>query len=408
MHEKSTDAMLKGYRYKLDPTPEQYRSLSQACGNSRFVYNHFLGRQKEEYAETGSFLSFKAMSKELTALRGGEDAPWLRDCCRVVLQQALRDLERSFGNFFSSRRKAASGEGGQKSGFPSFKRKGRGDDSARYVNGVAVDFKVRTIWLEKVGMVKFLRNREFPTGSKIMNATVKRDRCGDMWVSVLVEDSSSPAPKAKVSEEGAVGIDMGIKDLAVLSDGTVYGNPKFMEKLLGKIKAVQRALSRTQKDSNRHRAMRLKLAKLFRRLSDCRTDYIHKMTCALTDTFTTVVIEDLGIRGMMSDHSLALSIQSASWGEIGRQLEYKCRWKGVNLIRVGRFFPSSRTCSVCGYRNDGLTLSDREWTCPECGTHHDRDFNAAVNILREGLRMHAECPGGRTAEEDTQATDNRT
>ena len=252
-----------------------------------------------------------------------------------------------------------------------------------------------------MGKVKFLRNREFSSRSKIINAMVTRDRCGDMWVSILVEDGSSPVPKAKVSEEGAIGIDMGLKDLAILSDGTVYGNPKYMEKLLGKIKAVQQAFSRTEKKSKRHEALRRKLAKLYRKLRNCREDYIHKMTCALTDSYTTIVIEDLNVKGMMSNHNLALHIQSASWGEIRRQLDYKCRWKGVNLIFVGRFFPSSRTCSVCGYHNPDLTLSDREWTCPECGSFLDRDLNAALNILNEGLRIHREGVRSKTAQAAT-------
>jgi putative transposase len=393
--------MLKGYRYKLDPTPEQYHSLSQTCGNCRSVYNYLLGKQKEEYAKTGKFIRFKDMSKMLTALRNGDERPWLRDSSRVPLQQAVINLDRALTNFFNSRKKAAAGEGGQKAGFPAFKCKHRSEDTAKYVNGVAVDFVKRTINLEKVGKVKFLRNREFPSGSKIINATVTRDRCGDMWVSVLVEDGSSPVPKAKVSEEGAVGIDMGLKDLAILSDGTVYENPRYMEKLLGKIKVIQQAFSRTKAGSNRHEAMRRKLAKLYRKLRDCRVDYIHKMTCALTDNFSTVVIEDLSVKGMMSNHNLALHIQSASWGEIERQLDYKCKWKGVNLIRIGRFFPSSRTCSVCGYHNPDLTLSDREWTCPECGTRLDRDLNASVNILKEGLRIHLEGARSKTAQAAT-------
>jgi putative transposase len=194
---------------------------------------------------------------------------------------------------------------------------------------------------------------------------------------------------------------MGLKDLAILSDGTVYGNPKYMEKLLGQIKVVQQAFSRTEKKSKRHEALRRKLAKLYRKLRNCREDYIHKMTCALTDSYTTIVIEDLNVKGMMSNHNLALHIQSASWGEIKRQLDYKCRWKGVNLIFVGRFFPSSRTCSVCGYHNPDLTLSDREWTCPECGSFLDRDLNAALNILNEGLRIHREGVRSKTAQAAT-------
>ena len=390
--------MLKAYEYKLKPTQVQYGHLSQACGNSRWVYNHFLGRQKEEYERTGKFIPFLAMSKELTEIRGGDERPWLRECSRVVLQQALRHLDRALGNFFASVKKRKDGDAGPVTGFPAFKCKGR-DETAHYVNGVAVDFSARTIFLQKVGMVKFHKNREFPEGSRIVSATVRRDRCGDMWASVLVEDGTVPVPKAKVSEEGAVGIDLGIKDLAVLSDGTVYRNPKRLERLQGKIAKLQQALSRTKKDSKNHKRLKWKIACLHRKVRDSRTNDTHQMTSALTDTYSTIVIEDLGIKGMMSNHNLAGHIQSASWGEIRRQLEYKCEWKGVNLIRVGRFFPSSRTCSACGYHNADLTLSDREWTCPECGTRHDRDRNASVNILREGLRLWDERSDAATSKQ---------
>ena len=329
--------MLKAYSYRLKPSKEEYRLLCQACGNSRFVYNHLLGLLKESYEKYGVRKDFKALSKDLTALRDDGEHDWLKDCSRVVEQQALRDLMAAMANFFLSVRRRKEGGGGPAVGFPKFKRKNRDRDTARYENGVRVDFTAGRIHLEKVGDVKFRPNRRFPEGSRIVNATVVRDHCGDMEVRVLVEDGCLPPPKAKVTEDGAVGVDLGIKSLAALSDGTVIPNPKFMERAQKKLEKLQKAFARTVKGSKHHEELRLKIARLYRKVYNRRTDSIHQFTAALTDAYSTVVIEDLGVSGMMANHNLAGHIQSASFREVRRQLEYKCLWKGVNLVVIGRF-----------------------------------------------------------------------
>ena len=186
--------------------------------------------------------------------------------------------------------------------------------------------------------------------------------------------------KTKISEDTAVGIDLGIKDYAILSDGTKYGNPKFLEKGHKHLKLLQQRFARTQKDSNRHEAMRLKVAKEFRKIANRRSDFLHKLSTDLISRFDTICLEDLNVECMMKNHHLANNIQSAAWSEFVRQLEYKTEWEGKNIVFIGRFEPSSKTCSKCGYIKSDLKLSDREWICPICGEHHDRDVNAAINI----------------------------
>ena len=220
--------------------------------------------------------------------------------------------------------------------------------------------------------------------------TVSRDKCGDYWCSIVVEDGKPNVSKTKIQEETAVGIDLGIKNFATLSDGTKYANPKYLERGQKKLKRLQQKLARTDKQSKRHEVMRLKVARQHRKIANQRTDYLHKLSTDLIDRFDTICLEDLNVDGMIKNHHLARAIQSVSWSEFVRQLTYKCEREGKNLVFIGRFDPSSQICHKCGNRNkDVKNLNVREWTCPICGEHHDRDVNAAKNILQFGLHPQA-------------------
>ena len=258
------------------------------------------------------------------------------------------------------------------------------------MNAVKFDFDNWKIRVPKCGWVKLCENKPFDLStSKIGTLTVSRDKCGDYWCTIVVEDSKPQKSKSKISEETSVGIDLGIKDYAILSDGTKYSNPKYLEHCQTRLVLLQHRFARTQKDSKRHNVMRLKVARQYRKITNMRMDFLHKLTTDLVRRYDTICLENLNVEGMMKNHNLANSIQSASWSEFVRQIKYKSDWLGKNVIFIGRFEPSSKTCSKCGYVNHELALKDRKWVCPICGEHHDRDVNAAINIKQFALNPQA-------------------
>ena len=271
----------------------------------------------------------------------------------------------------------------EKKGFPKFKSKKETRKSYKAINNVYIDFEHSKIKLPKIGWVKFYKNREF--NGNIGTVTVSKTATGKYYVSVLVDDGNPAPSKPNIAYANTVGIDVGIKDFAVLSDGTVFGNPKYLEKAEARLKVLQRRLSRKQKGSNRREASRRKLAVAYEKVRNCRTNFVHQVTSRIIRENQTIIIEDLNVQGMLKNHNLAKHIASASWSEFFRQLQYKCEWYGKNLIKIGRFEPSSKMCT-CGYVNKDLKLSQREWNCPNCGQHNDRDILAAINIKRFGLQ----------------------
>lgn len=368
--------MKKAYKYKLNLNKTQKQTLDKAFGCVRFIYNWGLDKKKEAWLKDKKGISYFELSRELPSLKKDGEHEWLKDCPSESIQQSLRCLDNAFTNFFK-----------KKTNFPRFKSKKHSKQSIKFVNNIVVDFEKYRVKVLKLGWLKLRKNREFDVKTcKIGTVTISKDRCGDYWCVILVDDNTPVEPKAKVEWDKAVGIDMGIKSYATLSDGTKIGNPKFLEKELKHLKRLQQSFSKKQMDSNRREVARIKIAKLYRKITNKQEDFINKLASYLVKSeYTTFCVEDLNITGMTQNHNLAKSISSASWSEFIRQLEYKSEWAGKNVIKIGRFDPSSKMCNNCGYRNQELKLTDREWVCPVCGEKHDRDVNAAINIKKMAL-----------------------
>lgn len=367
--------MIRAYKYKLKPTVKQCKALSQAFGNARFIYNWGLNLKKTEWENNHNSLTYVQLAKKMTLLKQDGDHEFLKLSSIASLQQSLRNLDSAYSRFFKA-----------KKGYPKFKTKKNRHDSVKFIGSVHFDFSVGRLKVPKIGWIKFCGNREFNVDKvKLGTLTVSRDNCGDYWCTIVVEDNKPSISKAKICEETTVGIDMGIKDFATLSNGTKFPNLKFLEKEEKHLATLQQRVSKTQKDSHRHERARLKVARLHRRIANKRSDYLHKLSTDLIRSYDTICLEDLNITEMLQTHNLAKSINSVAWNEFVRQLKYKSDFYGKNVIQIGRFEPSSKTCSKCGYVNKDLELKDREWTCPVCGEHHDRDINAAINIKTIGL-----------------------
>ena len=362
--------MFKAYKYKLIPNQEQIETLSKYFGCVRFIYNWGLNKKIENHKENGKSISCFQLINELTLLKKQEGFEWLKECPRETLNQSLRNLETAFSNFFKKNAK-----------YPKFKSKKHSRDSVKFMQHIHFDFSNWTVKLPKIGKINLCNNRAFnKETNKIVNCTVSRDHCGTYWCVVTVDDLQDMPSKAEISKDSSVGIDLGIKDYAILSDGRKFSNPKHLENTKKKLAHLQKVLSRKEKDSKNYEKIRIKVAKCNRKIANKRNDYLHNLSSYLVNNYKTICLEDLNVKGMQKNHHLARAIQDASWGEFTRQLQYKSDWNGDNIIYIGRFEPSSKTCSVCGYKKDDLKLSDRSWVCPQCGTKHDRDINSAINI----------------------------
>lgn len=362
--------MIKTYKYKLKPTAKQQQKLNMFFGCARYVYNWGLNRKIETYKQDKKTIGYVELAHELTVFKHKDENEWLNKCPIEPLQQSLRNLDAAFVRFFR-----------EKKGFPKFKSKKKSKDSVKFINSVHFNFNDWKVKIPKIGWTKLCKNKTFDiTSCKIGTLTVSLDKCGEYWCTIVVDDLQSKPSKTKIVCGTAVGVDLGIKDYAILSDGTKYGNPKYLEKYSRKLAHLNKVFARSKKGSKNHEKQRMKLARLYRRIAYMRSDFTHKLSTDLVKRFDTICLENLNIEGMLKTHHLANSIQSAAWSEFVRQLEYKAELYGKNVVFIGRFEPSSKTCSKCGYINSELTLSTREWTCPQCGEHHDRDVNAAINI----------------------------
>ena len=326
---------------------------------------------KERKETLGNVYLTNLMKSELKA-----EHEWLSEVNSQSLQSALRNLDTAYTNFFRNTKAV---------GFPRFKsRKDR--QSFLCPQHCRVDFKKETITIPKAKDIPAVLHRNFK--GTVKTVTVSMTPSGKYFASVLVDTAIQELPAIPVQVDTALGIDLGIKSLAVCSDGRTFDNPKNLQKSLGRLKLLQKRLSRKQKGSSNRNKARIRVARLQEYIANSRKDNLHKITHALThdSQVRTICMEDLNVKGMQRNHHLAQAVGDASFGMFLTLLEYKCSWYGVNLIKTGRFAPSSKTCGKCGHVYKGLKLSERSWTCPKCGTHHDRDFNAACNIKEFGLK----------------------
>jgi putative transposase len=364
--------MQKAYRYRFYPTTEQESLLRQTMGCARLVYNKALAARTEAWYERQERIDFVKTSSMLTGWKKQEDLDFLNEVSSVPLQQGLRNLQKAFTNFWAGRAK-----------YPNFKKKHSGG-SAEFTKA-AFRWKDGQVFLAKCTEALPIRwSRDLPEGCEPSTITVKLTPSGRWFVSLLVNDHTvKPLPKT----DKAIGLDVGITSLIATSNSDKIANPKHFKQLRLKLKRIQKALSRKQKGSNNRHKARLQVARSHAQITDARKDFLHKLTTQLVRENQTIVVEDLAIKNMVKNHKLALAISDASWGELIRQLAYKCEWYGRELIKIDRWFPSSKRCGNCGHIVDKLPLNIREWECPKCGMNHDRDINAAHNILAAGLAV---------------------
>ena len=364
--------MLKAYSYRLYPNEAQIQHFTQVMGCVRYLYNKGLEERIKHYEATGKGLTyFTQTGIGGLLLREKSEHEWLKAPAHQSLQMGLRNLDNAFTRFFR-----------KQCDFPQFKKK-NGHSSVQYVQRVSIDFEHHKVRIPKLGKVNAVIDRQF--AGKIKTCTVSKTPTGKFFISILVDDGIELPTKAPIDPATSVGIDLGIKDFAILSTGEKVPNPKYLRKSLDRLKVLQQRASKKQKGSNNRKKAQLKVAKLYERITNQRKDFLQKLSTKIISENQTVILETLNVAGMLKLHSLAGSIQDASWSEFVRQLEYKAEWQGKNIIRIGRFEASSKTCSCCGSINQDLTLADREWTCTSCHTHHDRDVNAATNIKKFGL-----------------------
>lgn len=359
----------KVYRFQVNPTPAQAEQFYQMAGAKRFVFNWALARRKDHYAEHAEGLSAKVLSADLTALKKQPDTEWLKAVDSQLLQQALKDVDRAFQNFFDKR-----------SRFPRFKSRKRETPSFRIPQRVKVENG--KVYVPKIGWVKVRQSQ--PVDCPTKSATFKRDATGRWYVTLTAEFEMPDIPLQPAEAEQVVGIDVGLKDFAVLSSGERIAPPKHYRLLERRLAKAQRRLSRRQKGSRNRDKARATVAKIHLKIRNQRNDFLHKLTTSLVREHNGLCIEDLSLKGMAKT-KLAKSVLDAALGEFRRQLEYKSVWNRKHLAVIDRWYPSTKLCRECGTLNT-LTLADRVWTCG-CGAEHDRDLNAAQNIRAEGLRI---------------------
>lgn len=365
----------RAYKYRLYPTDEQAHILSRTFGCARFVYNWALRLRTDAYYQEQKRISYHETSALLTELKKQPAYAWLNEVSCVPPQQALRHLDKAFRNFFEGRAK-----------YPTFKKK-QNDQSAEYTTS-AFKWDGKQLTLAKMSAPLHIHwSRPLPDGCQPSTITVTKDCADRYFVSLLVEEDIQPLPVVKKQ----VGLDLGLKSMVITSDGQTYGNPTFFAKDEKNLAKAQRQHARKKKGSKNREKARKKVARIHARIADRRRDYQHKLSTKLIHENQVICVESLQVKHMVKNHSLAKAISDVGWSEFVRQLEYKAEWYGRTLIKIDKWYPSSKRCFDCGHILDSLSLDIRIWTCPECGVVHDRDINAARNIHAVGLTVVEAC-----------------
>ena len=363
----------KAYKYRCYPSDEQKRILARTFGCCRYVYNWALRERTDAYYKRGERLYYEETAARLVSLKKEDSTVWLNEVSSVPLQQVLRHLDRAFRNFFEGR-----------ANYPTFKKK-RNLQAATYASN-AFTWDGHALTLAKMDTALLIVwHRPLPDGCKPSSVTVTRDEADRYFVSILVEEDIKPldvTPKM-------VGLDLGLKSMVITSDGLTVGNPKSFHKDEKKLAKAQHRHAKKKKGSKNCTKARLKVARIHKKIADRRRDYQHKLSTKIIRENQVVCVECLQVKNMVGNHCLAKAISDVGWSEFVRQLEYKAEWYGRTLVKIDKWYPSSKRCFDCGHILDSLSLDIRSWTCPECGVHHDRDINAAKNVLAAGLAVAA-------------------
>lgn len=365
----------KAYQYRIYPNDTQQEAIAKHFGCCRFVFNWGLDKKIKAYQTEQKTLSCFDLITQIGQLKKTEGFSWLKEVYSQSLQMSLRNLDNAFKYFFK-----------KKKGFPKFKSKRYPVQSCQFPQGVKVDVDCQTVYLPKIGYVKTKLHRMF--NGKVKTVTLRKIATGKYFVAILVDAPETVPKKPAIIPDTTIGIDLGIKDFAILSDGHKVKNPKPLRKSLKRLKKLQQRVSRKKKGSQNRDNARKQLAKQHEKVTNQRKDFLHKATHDLTHTdgIDSLALETLNVKGMMHNHCLAQAIGDVDWSQFNSFLEYKADWYGKNIIRIGQFQSSSKCCAVCGYIYHELTLSERSWQCPLCKTQHDRDVNAAQNIKQFALQ----------------------
>lgn len=363
----------RAYKYRLYPNKEQKLLIAKHLGSCRFIYNYALEKKVIAYQTNKTNLSRFDIQADLPNMKKSKEYCWLKEVNSLSLQASLANLDSAYTKFFREHK-----------GFPRFKSKKDSKQSFSIPQNTNVDFENSRVLIPKFKVgIKAKFHRTFD--GIVKSSTISRTSTGKFFISILVEVNEPDAPIKPIYENKAVGIDLGIKTFAVLSDGTEIPNPKHLKQSLDKVKKLQRSLSHKAKGSKNREKARRKMALAYEQVTNRRNDFLHKVTSYLVSNYSTICLEDLNMQGMVKNHHLAQALEDIAIGTFNTLLEYKAKEQGVNILRIGRFEPSSKMCT-CGYINHNLTLAMREWICPECGKTHDRDFLAANNIKRFAFR----------------------
>jgi len=362
----------KAFKFRMEPNLDQVVLLAKHFGCARFVYNHFLNEKRRHYKDNGTTMNYNITRSSLKDMKKEKEFSWLSEVNSQSLQASLKNLETAYGNFFRKKAK-----------FPRFKSKKLSTKSFHCPQNVEVIGNKVFIPKFKDG-IKFTKHREIK--GNIRSATISQVPSGKIYVSILCE---LPLEKPLTKTGKKVGVDLGLKDFVITSDGKRFKNPRFLKQFLKELKIQQKYLSRKKKDSNRKERQRLKVARLHEKITNSRNSQHHQISSFLVKNYDLIALESLNVKGMMANHRLAQSISDVAWSGFVSKLEYKAKWYGKEVIRIETFFPSSKTCSCCGHQKSNLTLKEREWTCISCNATHDRDVNAAKNILQRGITIQS-------------------